>query len=243
MCILRFKISIRNKLLILQYYESVYLKFLCYLSLFKPIFCFYKNKIFIRKLISQTEYSLRIMNMHKDILRLLIEKYFHDETVYSCQFVSKFCNSCITETRRYDAQCEKLAMNMREKQKKYFEKKRNRYITLAVNEKLKNLKGKRTITLRKLLKQKYLKQEGNPYCDYCSLIASPNEISLHIIKHANYHLDNYTRITCQVCGCINPDDIGSPHFKEGCPHTKSYCFCGTLAPNKFHEYHCGYKKF
>ena len=67
--------------------------------------------------------------LYKDILRLLIEKYFHDETVYACQFVSKFCNSCITETRRYDAQCEKLAMNMQDKQKKYFEKKRNRYIT------------------------------------------------------------------------------------------------------------------
>jgi len=176
------------------------------------------------------------MNVSKDILRLLIEEYFHDETIYSCQFVSKFVNSCIIESRRYSAQCEKIAVNMRKKQNEYFMKKRKQCIDLAVNEKLKHFKGRRIFTMKKLLTSKYSKQEGNPYCDYCSYIASPKEISVHVIKHADYHIEK--RTICNECNCVNPQEKDSPHCKDGCPLREYTCFLGNLAPTKFHKYHC-----
>ena len=176
------------------------------------------------------------MNVSKDILRHLIENYFHPTEVYQCQFVSKFTRSCITLQQLYKSRCNIITINMHKKQNEYFRKRRINDINNLVNEKLKNQKGRKT-TRKKLLKLKYSKQEGDTRCNFCTYTATPNEISLHTIKHADYHY--YEIINCETCGCLNPDEKESPHFKEGCPLTEYYCVnCRISAPGKFLEQHC-----
>ena len=73
------------------------------------------------------------MNVSKDILRHLIENYFHLTEIYQCQFVSKFTRSCITPQKLYDARCSKVAINMQKKQNKYLIKRRKENIEYFVD--------------------------------------------------------------------------------------------------------------
>lgn len=158
--------------------------------------------------------DLTTMNVSKDIFRLLIEEYFCLKTIYQCQFVSRFANKCIPLQKKRNAQYEKSASNMRTKQRKYFEDKRKERIASFVNEKVWLGNNNK----RKALIKKYSKQEDDCFCEYCPFTGSPNEVFVHIRTHSAYHAQPQIK-NCKKCNCINPNEMESPHFKEGCPLT------------------------
>jgi hypothetical protein len=149
----------------------------------------------------------------KDIMTLLISKYFDKESVYNCQFTSKWVKKCITPDNLYLARCFKIAKNMQEKQNKYISKRRIKDIQLCVDVEISLLRdGGNHLYLRKKLIDKYSKQEGDTRCWGCGKFGTPDIIS----KHRKVCAWKPFSDKCKDCGCDNPEEYKSPHWCN-CP--------------------------
>ena len=196
------------------------------------------------------------MNLSKDIMRHLIENYFHLTEIYQCQFVSKFVRSCITPQQLYKSQCNKVALNMQKKQNKYLIKRRKENIEYFVDLKISLLNdGSNHMYLRKKLIEKYTNQKGDTFCYKCNRHAIPDVITKHFCTGKQLS-------KCKDCGCENPNEFKSPHRQENCPlfsegnmcincdlknvaslYIKHHCCCkGTVYYGDFGLVSCGCRK-
>ena len=196
------------------------------------------------------------MNLSKDIMRHLIENYFHLTEIYQCQFVSKFTNKCITSQQLYKAQCYKVALNMQKRQNKYLVRRRKENIEYFADLKISLLNdGGNHMYLRKKLIEKFTKQKGDTFCDKCCRHAIPDIIAKHVCNGIQIP-------ECKECGCVNPREFKSPHWKERCPlfsegnvcincdlknvaslYIKHHCRCkGTVWYEYFGLVSCGCRK-
>ena len=109
--------------------------------------------------------------------------------------------------------------------------------------------------LRKKLIEKYTNQKGDTFCYKCNRHAIPDVITKHFCT--GKHIPK-----CKECGCENPDEKESPHWKERCPlfsegnvcincdlkniaslYIKHHCRCkGTVYYENFGLLSCGCRK-
>jgi hypothetical protein len=152
-------------------------------------------------------------HVSKDIMTLLISQYFDKESVYNCQFTSKWVKKCISEENLYLARCAKIAKNMQEKQNKYIFKRRLKDIKECVNQEISLLRdGGDHLYLTKKLIDKYNKQEGDTRCWSCGKFGTPNVIR----EHKKVCTWKPFSDKCKHCGCENPEEYKSPHWRS-CP--------------------------
>lgn len=155
------------------------------------------------------------MKVSKNILCFLIRDYFDLKTLYNCQFVSTFARKCIPTEKIHKARHDKFIANFHYKQNNYFEIKRRENIIKYINKKFKNEKKSK----KNLIKEKYLKQGGDCFCKFYPYSGSPNNVLVHMHTHGDFHARKCDD-KCYKCGCVNPNEKESPHFKEGCPINK-----------------------